>query len=378
VLIVVGANAARDTQSGPRRDYAVLAETLGAAILDRTAVDRSLFARALRRTGGSALAQAWLAFRVRREYDLVITDGEHVGIPLALLLRTSRAPIRHVTIGHRLSAPKKRLFFTVLRAHARIDRIVLHSRHQFDVAREVLGIPADRLALLPYQVDAAFWAPSRVPEEPLVVSAGLEYRDYATLFRAVDGLDARVVIGAASHWARRTADAGTPPPNVKIGTFDYAALRDLYARAAVVVVPLTDVDNQAGVTTILEAMAMGKAVVVTQSLGQTDVVEDRRAGARGEPRPRRTSLLRIVAARSGVEPEPNGFYVPPGRPEALRRAIAFLLEHPDERARLGAAGRRMAEELLTVELFAERLRTIVEGCLDRAPAPRLVRRAWYG
>jgi glycosyltransferase involved in cell wall biosynthesis len=378
VLLVVSADTARDRNGGPRRDYAAVAEIVGAAILDRSAVDRSALARLLRRVGGLALAQAWLAFQLRGRYDIVITDGEHVGIPLALLLRCSRAPIGHITIGHRLSATKKRRFFTVLRAHARMDRIVLHSRHQFDFAQTELGIPLDRLALVPYQVDVAFWAPSQIEEELLIVSAGLEYRDYATLFRAVEGLEVQVVVGAASSWARRALDAGPPPANVRIGAFDYDALRSLYARAAMVVVPLVDVDNQAGVTTILEAMAMGKAVVVTQSLGQTDVVEDRRADSRGEPRPRPTSLLRIVATRSGLSPEPNGFYVPPGQPAMLRRAIAFLLGHPEERARLGAAGRRAAEQLLTVEHFADRMQAIVNEVIGEARVPRLVRRVWDG
>jgi glycosyltransferase involved in cell wall biosynthesis len=380
VLIVVSADAARDAEKGPRRDYAVLAAALRARILDRSAVARSPIARALGRIAGPHAAQAWLAFQSRWAYDVVITDGEHVGIPLALLLRLTRAPMKHITIGHRLSTPKKRLFFTLLRADARMDRIIVHSRHQFDYATDELGIPPQRLTLMPYQVDTGFWTPAPVPvgDEPLLVSAGLEYRDYATLFSAVAGLPVRVVIGAASPWSRHKADELTPPPNVEVASFDYLALRDLYRRAALVVVPLTDIDNQAGVTTILEAMAVGKPVVVSQSLGQTDVVEDRRSGSRGLPRPRRTSLLRLVALESGVDPEPNGFYVPPGEPEALRRAIVYLVERPDERAQLGAAGRRAAEELLTVDQFAARVRAIVVGGLEPVPDARGLRRAWYG
>lgn len=378
VLIVVSADAARDGEQGPRRDYLVLAAALGATILDRAGLQRSWVPRILARVAGAAVAQAWQAFGRRRRYDVVITDGEHVGIPLALLLRLSRARIKHVTIGHRLSAPKKRLFFTALRADARMDRIIVHSRHQFDHAANELGIPPARLILMPYQVDPVFWAPRPVIEEPLIVSAGLEYRDYATLFRAVAGLPVRVVIGAASPWSRHRADDVPPPPNVEVGRFDYLALRDLYRRASLVVVPLTDVDNQAGVTTILEAMAVAKPVVVSQSVGQTDVVEDRRRGARGVPRSRRTSLLRMVAYESGVAPEPNGFYVPPGDPHALRRAIDYLLTHPGERAELGAAGRRAVESLLTVDHFAERVRAVVLGDLVAPSGVPVLRRAWYG
>ena len=50
-------------------------------------------------------------------------------------------------------------------------------------------------------------------EAPVVCSAGLEFRDYPTLVKAVDGLDVRVVIGAASHWSKRhnsAEDAARP------------------------------------------------------------------------------------------------------------------------------------------------------------------------
>jgi glycosyltransferase involved in cell wall biosynthesis len=356
----------------------VFSQLVGATILDRNAVDRSPIARAIQRAMGLGVAQAWLAFRRRREYDAIVTDGEHVGIPLALLLRFSRAAVRHVTIGHRLSSRKKWVFFRLLRAHNRMDRVAVHSRRQFDLASAKLGIEPGRLALTPYHVDTAFWAPRPSSDTRLVVSVGLEHRDYPTLFQAVAGIDAQVVIGAASNWSKHGVGRGKHPANVHIGSFDYPALRDLYARATLVVVPLVDVDNQAGVTTILEAMAMGRPVVVTQSLGQTDVVEDRRRSARGALRQRPESLARQLATQAGARLHPNGFYVAPADVAGLRRAICYLLDHPEERARLGLAGRRMVEQLFTVDQFAERLHGIVKGSMQTVPDHLLWRRATLG
>jgi glycosyltransferase involved in cell wall biosynthesis len=374
----VGADTARDVNSGPRRDYAVTAAALGAEILDRRSVALSRTARVIARLVGVPAAQAWLAFGMRGRFDAIVTDGEHVGIPLALLLRLTRSRIRHVTIGHRLTAKKKRAFFTVFGVHERMDRIAVHSRNQAERAVGDLGIAPERVDLIPYQVDTRYWTPLGVTEERLVVSAGLEHRDYATLFRAVSGLQVPVVIGAASYWSSHRVSPDTVPANVRIGSFDYDALRELYGRAAIVVVPLVDIDNQAGVTTLLEAMAMGKAVVVTQSAGQTDVIEDRRATARGALRPRPKSLTRLLADRAGLAVEPTGFYVAPGDADGLRAAIAYLLDHPEERARLGRAGRRIAVELYTVELFAERLRSIVLDTLGPAHQASALSSASYG
>ncbi len=154
-----------------------------------------------------------------------------------------------------------------------------------------------------------------------------------------------------------------------MGSFDYPALRQLYARAALVVVPLDDTDFQAGVTTILEAMAMGKPVIVTHTQGQTDVVQDRRAFTRGNsPRARPETLLSSLAIATGVKLEPSGFYVPPGDHQALRRAIVFLVDHPEERKRFGAAGRRAVEQLATVDQYAARLQQLIREALEESQA----------
>ncbi|MGE3267709.1 MAG: glycosyltransferase family 4 protein [Chloroflexota bacterium] len=315
------------------------------------------------------VAQAFMAFQRHQIYDVVITDGEHIGIPLALLLKMTGSKVAHVTIGHRLSTSKKRRFFRWLRVHSHMTRIAVHSKLQYAIATSELGIPERQLRVIPWQADPQFWCPQPVPEERMVSSAGLEHRDYPTLFRAVEGLDAQVVVGAASHWSKQpnTALGVDRPANVDVQSFDYPALRDVFARSSVVVVPLFDVDFQAGVTTILEAMSMGKAVIVTQAAGQTDVVEDRRLGRTGPAmRPRPISLLRDLAEAAGVPVEPNGLYVPPSDPAALRRAIEYLLDHPDERARLGSAARRTVERFMTVEHFAARMSAWAEG-VDVSP-----------
>ncbi len=369
VLLVVSANdVSAPRGSGPRKDYHVLAEALSAATIDRSRVQRSGVLRRLAGWLGVPLLQAWLAFRERERYDVILTDGEHIGIPLALMLKLARSSVGHVTIGHRLTAAKKRPFFRWLKAHSHINYIALHSRAQYELASRELGISADQLALIPYQVDADFWSPQAMAQERMICSAGLEFRDYPTLVQAVQGLDVEVVIGAASHWSKRRNTAAAPalPANVHVSRFDYAALRSLYARSSIVVVPLDDIDFQAGVTTILEAMAMGKPVIVTHTLGQTDVIEDRRAATRGaQPRVRPPSLMRSFAELAGVALEPTGFYVPPEDPAALRRAIAYLLDHPDESRRLGAAGRQTVERLLTVDHFAARMRHLVNAAAGR-------------
>lgn len=361
ILLVVSADTRRDAALGPRRDYALLGQRFGADVVDRGAVEADPLARALSRAAGYPLALALLAWRRRRGHAAIFADGEHVGLPLAFLLRLSRAREPLVVIGHRVSARKKRPFFTRLRLHERIGTLVLHSPRQLEIAERELGVPRERLALVPYQVDTEFWCPDpETPREPLVVAVGLEHRDYATLTRAVVGSPARVVIAAGSHWARSQAQAAGPlPGNVSVGRYDYQELRALYARASVVVVPLVETDFQAGITSILEAMAMACPVIVTLTSGRSDVVRDRRAQLRASALP--TTIDQAAPPRL-----PNGFYVAPDDAGHLRAAIDYLLAHPAEARALGENGRAFVSAELTVEGYVGRLADVLTAVSDAA------------
>jgi hypothetical protein len=55
-----------------------------------------------------------------------------------------------------------------------------------------------------------------------------------------------------------------------------------------------------------------------------------------------------------------------------------LLAHPDERHRLGQAGRRLAEDLFSVEAFAMRMRSLVIAVHEEVPVAALEPSASFG
>ncbi|HEY7354935.1 MAG TPA: glycosyltransferase family 4 protein [Ktedonobacterales bacterium] len=379
----------------PRKDYFELARALRADILDLTAIDARSGVGLLARVAGKSVAPAWLAFRQRRSYQVIYTDSERVGIPLTLLLRLARARCQHVMLAHLLSPWKKRVWFRWGRLHAHIAAIICHSSLQRQVMIEKLRIPAEKIRLIPYQVDERFWQPmsrqeaqaalseaaapttagdgpanspasetTSAPATPIICSVGLEYRDYPTLIEAVRGVDMQLEIAAASHWSTHRGIAANQslPPNVHISAHQYLSLRHLYASSRFVVVPLLDVPNQAGITTILEAMAMGKAVVVSGTRGQTDTVRDRRNNGFG--RIEREVLPGFLDAPDVAEELRHlatGFYVRPGDAAELRAAIAYLLAHPDVADELGRNGRRVFTALMTLDAFTARVAEIVQA-----------------
>jgi glycosyltransferase involved in cell wall biosynthesis len=260
---------------------------------------------------------------------VVFSDGEHVGIPLAIAMRALGITTPHLVIGHHLTTRAKARAFRRLGADRAMTRILVHSVLQAELGHRELGIARSKLVYQPYYADAEYWAPTGVAEEQLVVAAGREHRDYTTLAEACGMLDARVFVAAGSvHSPSATSrEPMAWPSNFKRGFADYRLLRELYSRAGVVVVPLVETDFQAGVTSVLEAMSMGKAVVVTATKGQSQMVRD------------------------GV----TGICVPPGDAAQLRDAIRFLLDSPADRRRLGSAARQSVVDRYTVEAYAERL-----------------------
>jgi glycosyltransferase involved in cell wall biosynthesis len=335
----------------PRPDYVELARRLDAELLDVTEARRrgGRLGRLVERIGGAKALLAWVSYRERRRYDAVFTDGEQVGLPLALLCRlTFRPAFAHVMIVHRMSVAKKRTLYRGFRLGRFIDTVVVYCRAQQRFAVEHLGLRDDRVVLSPFMVDTAFFAPEGIArgetdsgegDRPMICSAGLEFRDYPTLVQAVGDLDARVVIAAACPWSRRSDELGgvALPANVEVCRLGFADLRQLYADADLVVMPLHDVDFQAGVTTILEAQSMAKAVVSSRTEGQTEVIED------------------------GV----TGVFVPPGDSAGLRSVIDALLADPRRRATLGTAARRFVVQDCDVAVYADALAAAVTAAIAR-------------
>ena len=394
VLLVISvrepdAAARADISSGsqPRRDFDELQRVLGAELLYLDSAPSSRRARLYRRILGPRVGPrvglAFAAFALRDRFDIIFTDTDAVGLPLALLLKIRRvkpASLRHVTLSHNLSSMRNRTSSIAKRALFRcgitshIDTMIVHSAAQRVLATGTFGVPPERVRQLPYQVDAAFWSAAAARESnpvgtaaPVVPIPGHECRDYPTLLAAIRGLDIEARISTRAVTAEQAAMASRPdwPENLRFKEYDYPALRDLYASSRFVLVPLLPVDFQAGITVVLEAMAMGKAVIISAIRGQTDVVRDPRCRGRGPvERDWWPGFVDSSDVADALGHLPTGLYVAPADPDELRVAIEYLLDHPEEADEMGRNGRTVVEALFTVEAFAERFAQAIRGEID--------------
>ncbi len=264
-------------------------------------------------------AQAIEVLRRGNAYDAVLTWGDRPAIVVGALLRLRRRRPAHVAI---LMWPSKTKKAALLRlATPGIDRFIVWPPLQRRFVEERLHVPPGRFVEARAPVDVAFWRPMQGAGD-MICSVGQEMRDYGTLVEALRTLDVPCHIAAGSglldtrflerEWQSNVGDRALPA-NITVGRKSHAELRELYARSRFVVVPLLPSDMDNGITVILEAFAMGRTVICTETAGQTGVLEH------------------------GV----NCLRVPPHDPVAMRDMIVRLWNDPEESSRLGAAGRDM-------------------------------------
>jgi glycosyltransferase involved in cell wall biosynthesis len=293
------------------------------------------------RLAGTELVAGVLAVRdpVRRGADVVLCMDERTGLPAAL---TPGGPPVVSGIAW-LERPA-----SVGRAHAAIARRALRraaglftqSPGLAPCLAQAWDVSPDRVHEIRLGIDADFYAQAPWPEDSpggggVVASVGDDrMRDHGTLVAAItrlraDGVPARLEL-ATTQPVRVPSDVGVLHAR-RMG----AAMRAVYARAAVVAVALHPNTAGSGLTVALEAMATGRPVVITGNPGVEAYVRH------GE----------------------TGLLVPPHDPLALADAVGELLADPRRAEKLGRAGRTLVEHSFTSAHMAADLRHVLHTAL---------------
>lgn len=298
---------------GPRCDFVEIARALSGEVLLPGQLAGSL---GRFQENGRRLGYWGLAWRARRaDPPLVVSLSEKIGMCVSLLTRPGSA---QVVIAHNLTTRRRRALQDRSAWLQRVDRVLVLSRPQEAYLLDEVKLDADKVRFLYDKVDHRFFAPQGGTDEGYVLSVGQNGRDYRTLFEAVGPTGTPTVVVPSSKWipaSDRSVEA--VPANVTVCQgLSSVALRRLYDRASVVVVPLeSGLEWAAGVNGVLEAMAMRKPLIVSATPGIADYVSD------GE----------------------NALVVPPRDPRSLGAAIATLLAERGAASRLGAAGHAVVE-----------------------------------
>lgn len=255
--------------------------------------------------------QAFRLFRRRARFDAVVTMGARPALAYGLLCALLGCSSRQILTEIFLDEPrtdslswriKTALFRWIAR---RAIGILTNSSGEVPLIAQRFAIPEAKLRFVPMYTTIA--EPALHPaHDGTVVSIGRTLRDLDTLIAAARLIPAPVVVVAGKH---DPLPANLPPNLRVLREIPLPEAQTLLSRAAVVVVPLKPAARSAGQVFFFEAIAMGKPVVATRTVGTTDYLRD------------------------GV----NGLLVAPHQPQELAAAVNRLLEDPALARRLATA-----------------------------------------
>lgn len=208
----------------------------------------------------------------------------------------------------------------------RLDGFACIRRGDITTLQDRFGVPSSRCFFVPFP--ASDEVVEAAESEDYIYSAGDAHRDWATLAQAAASLPHPARI--ATKFDLSSLVVGAPHISL-LGAQSPEQGRALASRAALVVLSMEDTLLPSGPLVLLDAMAMGKAVVATDVNGTRDYVLD------GQ-----TAVL-----------------VPPRDAEALASAIDGLMRDEPRRRQMGARARADVCERFTTDRF---LAPILEKC----------------
>ena len=275
--------------------------------------------------------------------DVVFSTVDTVGLPLILLRRAGlvRKPLVYVSIGLPERLAKLRGAGTTRRyaeALRRVSSIVAYSEHEVALLREVVGgdLP---VSFVPFGVDVEAFRPSPETATDIdVVSIGADpHRDFPLLLRiaALQPALRFLIVGGAVG----VRDLGPLPANVQVEVIPLTDVRDRLARARVVALPVRANSYSGATTVLLQAMAMGKPVVVSRTPA--------------------------IASGYGLAEGENCVLVEPGDESAFERALLGVLADDAHAASLGASARRLAETELSWTRYVDAIHTALAAAVAR-------------
>lgn len=282
------------------------------------------------------LVYAARALPILKHYDAVVTWTGKSGVPIALLrtLTGKRGP-KLIVLNMSVRGPITAITPLIRLAMRSVDIVTYVSEGEMLHSNRALHMPNSKIRVVKpgwiseKWIDRYFRNGSAAHStEPYVFSSGRSYRDYATLFSAIEDVDARLIVNARPYDIQHLS----VPDNVHINDIlPPAEFYALLAGAEFVVIPLRDVPHGAGESHLIHVMAAAKPVIITRN-------------------PSVTSL---------VDVHQIGLLVDPGDVDGMRQAIRYLLNHPQEAKRLGRRGRELFIEHHSMEVFARKVHELV-------------------
>ncbi|WP_027207782.1 glycosyltransferase family 4 protein [Butyrivibrio fibrisolvens] len=205
-----------------------------------------------------------------KNYDLVISHGMQSGIVLAIIRRLfGKGRYKHLVfdIGAFNSARESGRSLKLMQYASRsIDAVIYHTRSQVDYYKKCHPWLLDKSIFIPFGTDYDYFVRD-IPEvihrnqniRDYILCVGYNKRDWATLAMAYSKIDTDVRLVMVGHVDDKIRDID--PRIIMIPKVPVEELRCWIKDALFCVLPLEYMNYSFGQMTLLQQMAMGKAVI---------------------------------------------------------------------------------------------------------------------
>ena len=302
----------------------------------------------LERAGGYGgdFATVLASLRRANRADVVLSTVDTVGIPLMLLANAGRVrpPLVYIAIGLperliRLRSERMRRLYA--RALASSAAVLAYSEREATELRAYMASYGEstRVEFVPFGVDERAFAPSVAQPVVDVVMAGADpHRDIELFVRIAREMPSRSFRLVTTADRARTLES--PPPNLAVDVdIPFDNMRRRLEGARVVALPVLENTYSGATTVLLQAMALGKPVVVTRT--------------------------QAIATGYGLVDGENCRLVTPGDAATFERALKDVLRDEWHARSLGARARTTVEAGLTWDNYVDRIEAVL-----RAASPR--------
>lgn len=278
--------------------------------------------------------------------DLVTTHSNKAGFLGRLAARSLNIPVLHTSHGFLFNRGKRSLsgrFYRFMEKNAARagDKVIAVSRSEFEAARELKVIPAQKMAVvhngLPDVGEGLRADPSLEPPNLVMVARFAAPKDHGTLLKALGGLKDK-------QWSLDLVGDG---PGA-------GAARELVRKLG-----LEERVNFLGSRGDVPQLLASAQVFVLSSRREgfpLSILEAMRAG------------LPVAASRVGgvgeaVVDGKSGLLFAPGDVKGLREQLKTLIDDPGLREAMGEAGRRRFTELFSLDQMVEKTIQVYESLI---------------
>lgn len=277
-------------------------------------------------------------FSCRKKYD-VLYGTSFRGLEIIIFLHALGLYKRPIVVWHhtalRRSRNKIREFLSCV-FYKGIDHMFFFSQKHIDESIQLNKVPSEKLELVHWGPDLAFYdnIMSAASKENHMgfISTGKENRDVDTLIKAFIETKASLEIyisktcGAINY--KEKLDKYSPCDRIKIhytnGVIPYI-LAQIVATKQFVVIPCLEYSYTVGLTTLVEALALGIPVICSKN----------------------------PYYEMEIDKEQIGITVAYGDVQGWKNAIDFLMENPVIAKKMGENARRLAEKSFNFEVFSK-------------------------